>query len=195
MRLLIALVGSDAGISFWGALGMRLRGTLKPEVVYPIISAARWNLDVPVYAIEAHFLSGGDTQAVTNACILLDRAGLPFDFHRLAACDLAGWDALAMAQALLEARRQFPELEFAELSRRRSLGEDVVAEIEKGTFVPDAQSDGWRVRFEHGPLTRDELEALVARGEVPRDALALRPGGVEWVPIGRLGLARPPDPD
>ncbi len=186
MKLLFTLLASDVGVSFAGALGMKLRGTLKPGVVFPIISASKAGLEASVTAIETQFLAGGDAQAVVNAAISLDAIGAPVDFMLLAACDLAGWDVMAMTKAYLKARERFPDLEFRELSGRRSEGEDVIEKITAGTFVPSVQTEDWRVRIETGPLSFEELKERVASGEIPDDALALRPGAEDWLPVDRF---------
>jgi uncharacterized protein YqfA (UPF0365 family) len=58
------------------------------------ISAVKAGLDVPVDLLEAHYLAGGRVEAVVNALISADKAGMNLDFRRAAAIDLAGRNVL-----------------------------------------------------------------------------------------------------
>ena len=48
--------------------------------------------------IEAHYLAGGNVDRVVNALIAAQRAGIPLDFERACAIDLAGRDVLNAVQ-------------------------------------------------------------------------------------------------
>ena len=48
--------------------------------------------------LEAHYLAGGNVDRVVNALIAAQRAGIPLDFERACAIDLAGRDVLNAVQ-------------------------------------------------------------------------------------------------
>ena len=73
---------------------MRLRKVPPRQIVGPKISATKAGLEVGLEAMEAHFLAGGDVNAVILALISSDKANIELTFERAASIDLAGRDVL-----------------------------------------------------------------------------------------------------
>jgi len=79
---------------FKDLVGMRLRKVPPRQIVGPKISAAKAGLDVGLESMEAHFLAGGNVNAVILALISADKANIDLSFERAASIDLAGRDVL-----------------------------------------------------------------------------------------------------
>jgi uncharacterized protein YqfA (UPF0365 family) len=62
--------------------------------VLPLIKATKGGVQVSVNQLEAHYLAGGNVDAVVNALIASHRASFDLPFERAAAIDLAGRDVL-----------------------------------------------------------------------------------------------------
>jgi len=63
-------------------------------IVRPKISATKAGLDVMLDRMEAHYLAGGNVNAVILALISADKANIDLTFERATAIDLAGRDVL-----------------------------------------------------------------------------------------------------
>ena len=85
--------GVRVGI-FKDLVGMRLRKVPPRQIVGPKISAAKAGLEVGLESMEAHFLAGGNVNAVILALISADKANIELTFERAASIDLAGRDVL-----------------------------------------------------------------------------------------------------
>ena len=81
---------SGVGVSMLDMAFMRLRRIDPRLIVTLMISLAKSGISVRQDDLEAHLLAGGDVEAVADALIQADKAGLDIDFRRLAAVDLAG---------------------------------------------------------------------------------------------------------
>ncbi len=79
---------------FRDLVGMRLRKVPPGAILRPKISADKAGLDVPLERMEAHYLAGGNVQAVILALISADKANIDLTFERACAIDLAGRDVL-----------------------------------------------------------------------------------------------------
>ncbi len=79
---------------FRDLVGMRLRKVPPSAIVRPKISADKAGIEVPLDRMEAHFLAGGNVEAVILALISADKANIELTFERAAAIDLAGRDVL-----------------------------------------------------------------------------------------------------
>jgi uncharacterized protein YqfA (UPF0365 family) len=75
-------------------VGMRLRKVPPQAIVRPLISATKAGLTVNLDRMEAHYLAGGNVNAVILALISADKANIPLTFERATAIDLAGRDVL-----------------------------------------------------------------------------------------------------
>jgi len=79
---------------FRDLVGMRLRKVPPGAIVRPKISADKAGIEVPLDRMEAHYLAGGNVEAVILALISADKANIDLTFERAAAIDLAGRDVL-----------------------------------------------------------------------------------------------------
>ena len=79
---------------FKDLVGMRLRKVPPAAIVRPKISATKAGLTVDLDRMEAHFLAGGNVEAVILALISADKANIDLTFERATAIDLAGRDVL-----------------------------------------------------------------------------------------------------
>jgi len=91
---------SSADVSMLSLVGMGFRQVNSQVIVQAKIMAAQAGLDIDQRAgistrrLEAHYLAGGNVTNVILAIIAAHRAGIPLDFDRAAAIDLAGRDVL-----------------------------------------------------------------------------------------------------
>ena len=79
---------------FRDLVGMRLRKVPPSSIVRPKISATKAGLEVELDRMEAHYLAGGNVDAVILALISADKANIELSFQRATAIDLAGRDVL-----------------------------------------------------------------------------------------------------
>jgi len=102
LRLWLAAKASGAGVSLTTLIAMRLRRVPPGAIVNPWISAVKADLHreagLDIQSMEAHYLAGGNVNQVTIALISANRAGIPLDFKRAAAIDLAGRNVLEAVQ-------------------------------------------------------------------------------------------------
>lgn len=85
--------GVKVGI-FKDLVGMRLRKVPPRQIITPKISATKAGLNIELDRMEAHFLAGGNVNAVILALISADKANIDLTFERAASIDLAGRDVL-----------------------------------------------------------------------------------------------------
>ena len=79
---------------FKDLVGMRLRKVPPRQIVVPKISITKAGMDVELDRMEAHYLAGGNVNAVVLALISADKANIDLTFERAASIDLAGRDVL-----------------------------------------------------------------------------------------------------
>jgi len=92
--LWISAVAAQVKISLFSLVGMRLRRVPPQLIVRQMITATKAGLNVSTNAFEAHFLAGGNVEAVTKALIAADKASIDLNFEHAAAIDLAGRNVL-----------------------------------------------------------------------------------------------------
>jgi uncharacterized protein YqfA (UPF0365 family) len=91
---------SSADVSMLSLIAMGFRQINSRVIVQAKIMASQAGLDIDRRAgistdrLEAHYLAGGNVTNVILAIIAAHRAGIPLDFDRAAAIDLAGRDVL-----------------------------------------------------------------------------------------------------
>ena len=79
-------------------IGMRLRRVVPSRIVNPMIKATKGGLDLNIDELEAHYVAGGNVNALVEALIAAQRANIPLIFERAAAIDLAGRNVLEAVQ-------------------------------------------------------------------------------------------------
>ena len=92
--LWVSALASGVSVGMLDLIGMRLRGVPQHLIINPAVMARKGGLEVALQALESHFLAGGNVQRVVSALIAAQRAGIPLDFKRATAIDLAGRDVL-----------------------------------------------------------------------------------------------------
>ena len=70
-------------------VAMRLRGVPVSMIVDNRITSVKAGLNLTTDPLEAHYLAGGDVTQVVRALIAAERAGIPLDYDRACAIDLA----------------------------------------------------------------------------------------------------------
>jgi uncharacterized protein YqfA (UPF0365 family) len=80
---------ADAPVSFARLVGMRLRRVPVGMIVDSRITAVKAGIPLDTDQLEAHYLAGGNVDAVVLALIAADKAGIKLDFNRACAIDLA----------------------------------------------------------------------------------------------------------
>jgi uncharacterized protein YqfA (UPF0365 family) len=98
IRLWVAALASGAHVGLFTLIAMRLRMVPPKAIVEPRISAVKAGLQIPLNAMEGHYLAGGNVKAVVVALISADKANIDLSFTRAAAIDLAGRNVLEAVQ-------------------------------------------------------------------------------------------------
>lgn len=80
---------ASAPVGFAKLIGMRLRRVPVGLIVDSRITAVKAGLPLETDLLEAHYLAGGNVTNVVLALIAADKAGIPLDFNRACAIDLA----------------------------------------------------------------------------------------------------------
>lgn len=93
---------SNARVSLWSLVGMKLRHVPPTLIVDARIRLAKAGLDLGTDDLEAHYLAGGDVISVVNALIAADKANITLGFQRAAAIDLAGRNVLEAVQTSVQ---------------------------------------------------------------------------------------------
>lgn len=103
--LWISASASGVRIKITQLVGMRIRKVNAADIVNPMIKATKAGLDLPMNKLEAHYLAKGgkgtgkaSVNRVVDSLIAAQRAGIPLDFERSCAIDLAGRDVLNAVQ-------------------------------------------------------------------------------------------------
>ena len=80
---------SDAPVSIFALIGMKLRRVPMTQVVDARITAVKAGLPIATDPLEAHYLAGGNVAQVILALVAADKAGLSLSFDQARAIDLA----------------------------------------------------------------------------------------------------------
>lgn len=96
--LWITALFSGVRVGLGTLIGMRLRKVVPSEIIRPLISATKADLDLDIGQMEAHYLAGGRVGQVVTALISADRANIELPWKRATAIDLAGRDVLQAVQ-------------------------------------------------------------------------------------------------
>ena len=80
---------SDAPVSIFALIGMKLRRVPMTQVVDARITAVKAGLPIETDPLEAHYLAGGNVAQVILALVAADKAGLSLSFDQARAIDLA----------------------------------------------------------------------------------------------------------
>jgi len=89
---------SDVRISLIQLILMRWRKVPPQVIVRNLIASTKAGLKLNRNEMEAHYLAGGNVQAVVKALISADKANINLDFKTATAIDLAGRDVLQAVQ-------------------------------------------------------------------------------------------------
>ncbi len=105
LGLWISASASGVKIGLFQLVGMRIRKVNAADIVNPMIKATKAGLKIPMNKLEAHYLAKGGKMSgkasvnrVVDSLIAAQRAGIPLDFERSCAIDLAGRDVLNAVQ-------------------------------------------------------------------------------------------------
>ncbi len=98
INLYIQALMSNARVTLFELIGMRLRKVDLRTVVYSRIRAVKAGLDVSTNQIETHYLSGGRVPQVISALIAAQGAKIPLTWDMARAIDLAGRDIFDAVQ-------------------------------------------------------------------------------------------------
>ena len=80
---------ANAPVGLFNMFAMRLRRVPVGMIVDNRITAVKAGIEIPTDPLEAHYLAGGNVDQVILALIAADKAGIPLDFNRACAIDLA----------------------------------------------------------------------------------------------------------
>jgi uncharacterized protein YqfA (UPF0365 family) len=104
LGLWVAALSSGVRVSIPTLIGMRLRRVNPNDVIRPMITAHKADIDLNLNFMEAHYLAGGDVERVVAALVSADRAQIPLTWERATAIDLAGRDVLLAVQTSVNPR-------------------------------------------------------------------------------------------
>ena len=96
--LWITALFSGVRVGLGTLIGMRLRKVNPAEIIRPLISATKADIELDIGQMEAHVLAGGGVGQVVDALISADRANIDLPWKRATAIDLAGRDVLEAVQ-------------------------------------------------------------------------------------------------
>ncbi|TET37437.1 MAG: UPF0365 family protein [Planctomycetota bacterium] len=85
---------SNARVTFWDLIGMRLRKVNARVIIQSKIMAVQAGLEISTRDLESQYLAGGNVPGVVSALIAADRANIDLNFKTAASIDLAGRDVL-----------------------------------------------------------------------------------------------------
>lgn len=86
---------SNANVSIWDLIGMRLRKVDPKAIALGKIQLVKAGIhDISTNDLESHYLAGGRVPNVVRAIIAANRAALELDFKKACAIDLAGRDII-----------------------------------------------------------------------------------------------------
>ncbi len=97
-KLWLRAIFSQAGVSMFQIIGMRLRNIPPHTIIDARISSCKTGMPVDTNLLEAHYMSGGDVVRVVQALIAANKANIKLDFKEAAAIDLAGRNVLEAVQ-------------------------------------------------------------------------------------------------
>lgn len=89
---------SGVRVSIVNLLGMKLRKVAPTIIVHAMIMGTKAGLKLSSHQMEAHFLAGGNVNAVVKALIAASKANITLDFQKATAIDLAGRNVLEAVQ-------------------------------------------------------------------------------------------------
>lgn len=98
LSLWIQAFVSDARVSLFDLIGMRLRKVDTRTIVLSRIRAVKADLKISTQQLETHYLAGGRIPSVINALIAANRAKIELPWDVACAIDLAGRDILDAVQ-------------------------------------------------------------------------------------------------
>lgn len=98
LGLWITAYFSGTKVTIGNLIGMRLRRVVPARIVNPLIKATKAGLKLDTNQLEAHYLAGGNVNAVIDALIAAQRANIELEFEQAAAIDLAGRDVFEAVQ-------------------------------------------------------------------------------------------------
>jgi uncharacterized protein YqfA (UPF0365 family) len=80
---------AGAPVSMLKLIGMRVRNVPAALIVDTRIAAVKAGIEISSDLLEAHYLAGGNVENTVRALVAADKAGIPLDFNRACAIDLA----------------------------------------------------------------------------------------------------------
>tara|TARA_B110000483_G_C18187150_1_gene539405 strand:- start:1109 stop:2092 length:984 start_codon:yes stop_codon:yes gene_type:complete len=98
INLYLQALFSNASISIFQLIGMRLRKVPARTIVESRILAIKAGMPIDTNLLEAHYLSGGHVIRVVQALIAANKANIELQFKEAAAIDLAGRNVLEAVQ-------------------------------------------------------------------------------------------------
>ncbi len=98
LSLWLQALFSNAQISLFQLVGMRMRRVPPRIIVETKILSSKAGMQVDTNLLEAHFLSGGNVMRVIQALIAANKANMELDFKEASAIDLAGRNVLEAVQ-------------------------------------------------------------------------------------------------
>lgn len=89
---------SGVKVGIVNLLGMKLRKVSPTTIVLALIMGTKAGLVLSPSELEAHYLAGGNVNAVVKALIAASKASIKLDFQKATAIDLAGRNVLEAVQ-------------------------------------------------------------------------------------------------
>jgi uncharacterized protein YqfA (UPF0365 family) len=140
IKPIILLKTAGVPVGIFKLIGMGLRGTLTPDVAQALVINHKGELHWPLTDIEAHALAGGHVKDTLMGAAGLEAISAEYDRQELMAVDLAKGRIPQLVIAFASAHKSYPQLRFDEFCQRFTAGEDVIGQVERGNFRPQAES-------------------------------------------------------
>lgn len=96
--LWVTALFSGVKVGLGTLVGMRLRRVVPSRIINPMIKATKGGINLNINELEAHYLAGGNVNAVVDALIAAHRANIDLEFEQAAAIDLAGRNVFEAVQ-------------------------------------------------------------------------------------------------
>ncbi|MBX7241941.1 MAG: flotillin-like FloA family protein [Bacteroidia bacterium] len=125
IMLWITAVSSRVPVSFWGLIGMKIRGVPSEIIINNMIRAYKAGFKVTMNELENHYQAKGDLGKVIGGLITAKNAGILLDFNQVRQIDLSGRDVAKVVGAVITARSGGLTLDLGTASKIDLSGRDV----------------------------------------------------------------------
>lgn len=125
VMLWITAVSSQVPVSFFGLIGMKIRGVPSEIIINNMVRAHKAGFKVTMNELENHYQAKGDLAKVIGGLITAKSAGILLDFNAVRQIDLSGRDVGKVVGAVITARNGGLNMDLGTASKIDLSGKDV----------------------------------------------------------------------